>query len=195
MSRRIADGGVTVEKVFDRATAGKVANRDLTAVLQPQLLDERAVDPIKIPDESQHARQISNAVTAVRIQHARERPPGAEMTRTLEPRDQRRAWQPEIEGGGGEISIADPGLARMRRADQCTKGGHVALPPIRLPDVVEADDRNAEPFSEASRESGFAGTRRSQKDNSQPSMPQERADKIARACRRGQRRHHRHLWL
>src|ERR1700757_105237 len=110
MSLRIPTGGQVVENVVDFATIDKTANRNLGAVFDPQLFDAGAVDAVESPDETQHARQVAQTMTAARTEDAHESAPGAERARAFEPYDQRGTRQSDVEGCGGEIAVADPGL-------------------------------------------------------------------------------------
>jgi len=177
MSLRIP-GGVG-EKSLGFATVDEAANRNLGAVFDPQFFDERAIDPIESPDKAQHARQIAQAMTAVWPEDAHQSAPGADRTRTLAPQDKRGGRQPDVEGGGGEIAVANPSLARMGRADERTKGRHVVGSPVRLPDVIETDDRNVELLPKTTRQCGFAAAGRAYNDKAHLIEPHERGIRLS----------------
>jgi hypothetical protein len=103
--------------------------------------NERTIDPIEPPDVEEDISESSDAMPLSRFADASHGAEGACEWRVFQPNDERGARKANIEGGLREVTVADPLVAGMCFAHQCSKRWDVLLAPTWLPDFIEGDDR------------------------------------------------------
>src|SRR5579872_3755580 len=133
-------------------------------MLQAFGFDARTVDPVEAADEAENVAEVLQPVVGVAAERAAYRTPAAEPARPVQPDDEVGARQTDVEGGCGEVAVADPGVGRVsfhkRRAEALD-----IIVALRAPERVEVDDRGARAFAEAAGESGLAGAGAAQDDD------------------------------
>jgi hypothetical protein len=129
-------------------------------------LDQRPVDSVEIPNEPQHLGKVADSMLLGGPKHSRDRVPSAEDFWAIEPDHMSCAKKAYIEAYFREVAVADPGVTRVRFLHQSAESENVIVPPIRLPDCVEANHGREHALTEPSRESSFAAARAAQDDDS-----------------------------
>jgi len=98
-------------------------------------------------------------------EHTPCRAPGADDARPLDPDDKIGTLQAKVETDGCEIAVADPAVDGVQGFDDLAELRNVGFRPIRLPDAVEANERNTKTLSRPPRESGLATSSTTENDD------------------------------